>query len=490
MKKYSCFVKVFLIMCLGCVFALLCRNPHALASGAQYISEVSTGIEDEGRDALNESGFIGFTPSIVDGSGRNIWIGYKTTEIKSNAATDIRIKGSSGDFGLEAVKERGKAAVMAIKVVSADTNSVPDFDDVYPLCNNGLVPVKDSSGKVVTYNTINGKCYLALVKSDVWKNYVGDIKVVKENSKKAAITALAELGCEFYVDKNLSSKDSSYVYTGYIRTADEKEAVTDIVGLSRKDIEAEGYELISDIKIRGCYLYISHDEKYGNPLVDIEYIADFESMDITAKQWTDMVMGSAANSSAKSYILESDDYRKMIDSKDKYTINRIYTDEDVDTGLVITSVKNDLDEKQSSKKELIGGVISNAGSAPEEPNEDEMPVDGNVYSEDTGAENAEGTGVDEYVVEEGDIPESDESADGTEGSEGVTSENAEGEGTVEDTRGSAENTEGPVEDTEGVGTVSETGGRLPGIVEIIIFILLVITIPVVTYFIKRRIDRS
>ena len=239
--------------------------------------------------------------------------------------------------------------------------------------------------------------------------------------------------------------------------------------------------------MKGNYIYITRDKNYGNAITDIENINDFKSIEITAKQWTDMVIATGDNASTRSYMIESDDYKAMTDSKDVYVIKSIYSEEDEDTGIVITSLKDELKNKESSKKELIETAIADAGPAKEEEEAEQEEAVPDSQDETGTDENAEGEGSDgtdaedssdQFVVEPS--ADSDEEVGDSESGE---VDNTYNEGDVSTETGE---TEENGENVDGVGTVKEDSGRFPGTVEVIIFIILAISIPVATFLIKRK----
>lgn len=105
-----------------------------------------------------------------------------------------------------------------------------DRDEIIPLLNDGSSPVRTSDGRLANLDQGINNCQLYLVKysgEDV-RPYISDLRIVSGKSKREAVVAAANSGCDFYLDNNLSESDSFSV-VAYQRTSDKNEAVTDFI---------------------------------------------------------------------------------------------------------------------------------------------------------------------------------------------------------------------------------------------------------------------
>ena len=470
--------------------AALMVNFRYTAAAERYISDVTVVKGEDGEDSLIDRGYSVIHPYFLDGEKNQAWIGYKTTPTGTSAITDISADGVSN---IKGVKDGSKSPVMAIYYMSADVNDVSKFTEVMPLANNGAVPARGSDGNIAVFETENGSGYICMISTDVWESYIESVTYASGKTKKVAVKELCKKGCEYYIDANMSDGDT-YTLIGYTRTSDKSKAITDIIGLDPDKAAPEGYEKIaagsSDLKVKKKALYFTTDTKYGNPLVDIDFMKSFKKMELTGKQWTSLVIARGDNEITKPYILENADYKAMAESEDAYMITRAMCDDDTDTGIILTCAKDGLKDKQKAKAKILSVEVKededeDTPDATEDmervqyDNADEVaaPAD----SDNGAVENGGDEGTDENGnVEEGDTVD-DNNDDGTAVDEGQ----ADDAGITDD----SEQADG--EDTEGTGTVISAGsGRMPGMVEMIILIAAIVLIPVVTIFIKRKIDKG
>ena len=469
--------------------ALMINFKNAYAA-ERYISDVTVVKGEDGEESLIDKGYSVIHPYFLDGEKNQAWIGYKTTPTGTSAITDISADGVSN---IKGVKDGSKSPVMAIYYMSADVNDVSKFTEVMPLANNGAVPARGSDGNIAVFETENGSGYICMIRTDVWESYIESVTYASGKTKKVAVKELCKKGCEYYIDANMSDGDT-YTLIGYTRTSDKSKAITDIVGLDPDKAAPEGYEKIaagsSDLKVKKKALYFTTDAKYGNPLVDIDFMEGFKKMELTGKQWSSLVIARGDNEITKPYILENAEYKAMAESEDAYLITKAMCNDDTDTGIILTCAKDGLKDKQKAKAKLPSVEVKE--------DEDEDTPDATEDMERVQYDNADEAaapadsdngavenGGDEGTDENGNVEEGDTVDDNNDDGAAVDEGQADDAGITDD----SEQADG--EDTEGTGTVISAGsGRIPGMVEMIILIAVVILIPVVTIFIKRKIDKG
>ena len=148
--------------------------PAAHAASRLYITDIVLQKGDDAENALVEKGYSVMHPALTDGSGARIMLGYKTSSSEDGAITDVIIsndkdaaakefgdkkvsyqtvsggslKVGSGDNVKTAYLHYTKSAeagnpLMAIHLMSEDTNSVEKFGQVMPL------PTSVSAGQMM-----------------------------------------------------------------------------------------------------------------------------------------------------------------------------------------------------------------------------------------------------------------------------------------------------------------------------------------------------
>ena len=433
----------FLLMLLVMIGAVLAAPITAKAGG--YISDIAVKKGDDGLIALEKSNYQVVAPTLKAGDSY-MWIGYKSTSDKAEAIT-----GLTGDSptSLRGIKSEGKSAIKEIYINA----SKGKFAKVLPLDNLGSVPVVDGAGEPVVFKTRTGSAYINTISDNLFKPYVSQIYIAKASNKKQAVIRLVKDGCQFFVDKGFDGSDGTCIMIGYKRTADEGKAITDIIALSEDVDQPEGYELADKQTISGKKIYVTKDNKYGNPIMDIDAMKGIGSIDIASDELATMIASRGQNQVAKSFLIADSDYKKMVESKTECIITAIGTDDAGDMGIVYSTSKSGYKEKISNRGKLLTKLLKR----------DEPKVE-----ETTSAE------------EENDNEKYDEP-------QARATEQVEETQQVEETNDVEEVTEAPNEDVEGVGTVINEGTSVSK-VEIIVLVLVGIMIPVVTIIIKRKIE--
>ena len=415
---------------------------NSYADEKMFISDITIENGTNGDDSLIKNGYSVIYPAFKDDKDKDFWIGFKKTSDRNEALTDIQV---NSETSLEGIKNTGKSPIISLYFNSSNVEDSKKFEDVMPIPNNGSFPISSQNGIPTIYNTVNGKGYLCLIREEVWKNYISEIIVIKEKNKKEAINRLCQRGCEYYIDNDFSNDNSSSIIIGYSKTNDEKEAIKDIIGLSNTISIPSGYNEVAEDSntISGKKLLVTKDDKYGNPITDIDYIKNFSETKISSKQLTELVSNKGNNRITIPFILNNQNYSQMIQKKESFIISSIICDDDTDTGICLTTQEKGIKEKQKIKKEIIKESIK-------------KPVEA-TKNENTGSEK------DEKII-------SGERAE----SESVSTEGVSTEGVS----------------TEGVGTViTQNPFEFAKETSIVIPFVIAIIIPIITIIIKKKLDK-
>ena len=452
--------KLVMIICLS----LLLLLPNAVASAAEisYISDIT--LERGNSGAAEEFERNGYTLLYPLFTGET-YVGYKTTFSQSGAMTGIAYEGGK----LVGIAGTGRSPVVGVYYLSSG--------DSMPLPNNGGLPVTDKSGKVLELDAGDSVGYLIYMPKDNFKPYISDVKVAKAGSKKAAVEDLIGQGCEYYVDENYSS-DGDVVVLGYSRTDDEKDAVTDIVGLGEEDAAPEGYEQVSGEKIAGHILYKTKDESCGNPLCDIEDFEEAEDTQISSKVLADMRL-SKTDAMSKQYIMAEGEYEKACDSAKTYMLVGMDTSDGEDTGIALITEEDGFENKRVAKRErLMVGAGAASGAGADVEADEEQPAE-EMQTEAPQTEDGE-------QVEQ---PKSDEVADTDKSNFDTPSEDAEAEVVADQT--TEENVEGTDQENSDAqqGTVLRILGGTGATVFFLVLIGISVVIPVGMALYKRHMEK-
>lgn len=380
-------------------------------------------------------------------------------------ATDIVYMGDS----LEGVNEIGAEPISGI-YFSSDKDSLP-------IANNGSTPVLDDERKLVRFTYGDDSGYIMYIYKNSWKPYISDVKIAKAGSKEEAAETLLGEGCSYYIDANYSDA-GGYLMIGYMRTDDESEAITDIIGFKGSGDGADdpgaadimGYDKVSDEKIAGHTLYVSRESAVGNPVCDLDAFGDASGITVTPKMLAGLRL-SRGDAKAKQYIIADAGYRSFIESDEEYVINGVQTSDGADIGISLAAKKAGLNEKNTAKKELLPTFFTAA------------PADGE------GADAAR----DVVTEEETEATTAPEGGEGEKPADiaGMTEFDTQTDETYEDAPMTSDITDEEVEDTEGTeGTVLGVLGGTGATVFFMIILAAAVVIPIAGIFINKKLKKE
>ncbi len=410
----------------------------------------------------------------------------KTDAASLEGATDIVYEGGI----LKGVTRPGSDPI-AGTYFSSDKDSLP-------IPNNGGYPVLDKKGGVVSFTLGDDKGYLMYIGKNNWKPYVSGLKIVRAQSKKEAAESLIKKGCSYYIDKNYSD-GKDYLMIGYMRTEDEGEAITDIIGLGTSEdggnapltADVKGYEKASDEKIAGHVLYVSRDSSIGNPICDLDAFGEASDITVEPKVLANLRL-SRSDVKAKQYITDSDGYKSFIESDEEYIIKGVQTPGKTDIGISLASKKEGLKEKDKKKSVLLSTYFtasSSDGQGGDKGKESDAAEDA---SEDT-AEPVDEKDAQDITDIGGEIDVSPSDEDSGKSSEGTEFDTQTDE-TYENAPMTSDGTGEYKDDTEGMegmeGTILNVLGGTGATVFFVVILGVAVVIPIAAFFINKEIKKD
>ncbi len=271
-----------LISVVLCAAIALCAlAPASFADDGGAVSELALAYGDDGLKTLEENGYtVMGRPLTAD-----VWLGYKrggeavtglvVSKDNGDAVTVNGISyqrtGSLGDAGsLYFTRDEGAGTAVLSLALQSKTEYVDQ--PFLALRNDGTVPMLYADGEPCDLGT-DQTAYLFILKDNVFRPYIKSVTAVSGDDLRSAVNAAAAAGCERYYDPGLSSDDGKTVVIGYVRTADESEAITCIAaGTESPDVRGITFDPAGDTLIAGevpYRLFQTRDRKAGNPIVDL-----------------------------------------------------------------------------------------------------------------------------------------------------------------------------------------------------------------------------
>lgn len=238
--RFACSALALLIVAGSCM----------IGAGAKkaYISEVTIAAGEDALTTLESKGYSVLFQgmNLVTSNGTTVYLGYKkgTTAItdlvvstqQSSTITygNISYKSVSsislneGTDGTPIYLYYTNDSAAGGKITSLDTVSgFTEQDEVVSLRNDGSSPVRMNDGTLANLDKgIDGnELYLLMYRSSEIKQYISDACVVTGSTKSEAINSAASKGCDYYLDKDMSS-GNTVTYIAFQRTSNKNDAIT------------------------------------------------------------------------------------------------------------------------------------------------------------------------------------------------------------------------------------------------------------------------
>lgn len=347
MKKIWCYV----VMMIGLLFSFSAGS-KVFAASAPVVTGLTVETGREATSKLEEQGYeVIYTNFNAGDVEKKVYIGYKRGS--GTAITDLRISekkqdsitvdgisyqkvsgtnlntGSSGDaiylYATTDSKAGGKILDLSSNVYNANGDSQLKG---YALTNDGAVPVRKDNGSAA--NLEQGKsqkyAYLMMVRDGIYQPYIREVHMACESSKRSAISKLASLGCDYYLDAEFPASGDKKMMIGYSRTSQESEAVTAFVELKAKAASAyveEGltingvsYQPVDQEQWNtyGYGIFATRDPEAGMPVQDL-LEGDMDGYVKPMYEWVRGLTLSSNYSLASSYMTNESDYQYALEDE-------------------------------------------------------------------------------------------------------------------------------------------------------------------------------
>ncbi len=238
--RFACSALALLIVVGSCMIGAAAKKA--------YISEITIAAGEDALTTLESKGYSVLFQgmNLVTSNGTTVYLGYKkgTTAItdlvvstqQSSTITygNISYKSVSsislneGTDGTPIYLYYTNDSAAGGKITSLDTVSgFTEQDEVVSLRNDGSSPVRMNDGTLANLDKgIDGnELYLLMYRSSEIKQYISNACVVTGSTKAEAINSAASKGCDYYLDKDMSS-GNTVTYIAFQRTPNKNDAIT------------------------------------------------------------------------------------------------------------------------------------------------------------------------------------------------------------------------------------------------------------------------
>ena len=235
------------------------------AQNTLFISEVTLAAGEAAAEKLEKDGWsVMMTGLNRDVSAdKQVYLAYKTNT--GDAITNVIIAKNAGDSlkdnngisykrASETDADEGVGGGAGCLYYTRDKKAgtpLVGFDilrskeePLYPITNDGAEIVRNEKGAPADLESTEKKSviYLAQIRDGIVSPYIAEIGIVTDTDKWNAVYTACERGYNYYVDGDIDGSDDTYTLLVYKRTADVKQAVTNITAVSVnavKDMEEQ-----------------------------------------------------------------------------------------------------------------------------------------------------------------------------------------------------------------------------------------------------------
>ena len=235
------------------------------AQNTLFISEVTLAAGEAAAEKLEKDGWsVMMTGLNRDVSAdKQVYLAYKTNT--GDAITNVIIANDAGDSmkdnngisykrASETDADEGVGGGAGCLYYTRDKKAgtpLVGFDilrskeePLYPITNDGAEIVRNEKGAPADLESSKKKSviYLAQIRDGIVRPYIAEIGIVTDTDKRNAVYTACERGYNYYVDGDIDGSDDTYTLLVYKRTADVKQAVTNITAVSVnavKDMEKQ-----------------------------------------------------------------------------------------------------------------------------------------------------------------------------------------------------------------------------------------------------------
>ena len=240
------------------------------AQNTLFISEVTLAAGEAAAEKLEKDGWsVMMTGLNRDVSAdKQVYLAYKTNT--GDAITNVIIANDAGDSlkdnngisykrASETDADEGVGGGAGCLYYTRDKKAgtpLVGFDilrskeePLYPITNDGAEIVRNEKGAPADLESSEKKSviYLAQIRDGIVRPYIAEIGIVTDTDKWNAVYTACERGYHYYVEGDIDGSDDTYTLLVYKRTADVKQAVTNITAVSAVAIkEMEKQQIIDE----------------------------------------------------------------------------------------------------------------------------------------------------------------------------------------------------------------------------------------------------
>ena len=286
--------------------------------------------------------------------------------------------------------ERAGAPLVGLDIIRGDT---AEGNVLYPITNDGAEIVRTPSGTPADLENAEntGVVYIAQIRDGIVRPYISEIGVVTDTDKWNAVYTAAERGYNYYIEGDIDDSTSTYTIIAYERTADPKEALTNIAAVSEQTVrsleESGTANSAAAISISGAqyvrvsskpvdaaepyYLYMTKDKAAGNPISMIYAEKPEQTQNFLFGMWANSYFFSPGTTTAYTYCMNEDLYMTLWEDQTVCTkIPVRYLD-----GITRSTVIEPVQQDTSAEPVVTGEPENDTSTDSEQPVETQTEVD-------------------------------------------------------------------------------------------------------------------
>ncbi|MBQ7504784.1 MAG: hypothetical protein IJT79_05640 [Ruminococcus sp.] len=399
MMKQHKYTRVASVL-LAVLLAVVLIAPTTLsvsAANKRFISELRVEAGEEAVAKLEKDGWsvmmVGLNSTADPDS--QVYLAYKTNTgspitgivvasggasctdkdgVSYNRVSDVDVdKGLGGGAGCIYATYDKKAGS---PLVGLDVLRGSNADDkvMYPITNDGAEIVRTPKGTPADLEKASSSdvIYLAQIRDKIVRPYISEIGVVTDSDKWNAVYTACERGFNYYVDGDIDNAKNTYTIIAYDRTADPKDAITNITAVSSKAVKSLENKNVVDKKAKNSnnvsaatvsisdaeyvrvsrksisaknpyYIYRTKDTNAGNPISMLYAEKTKKNQNFLLGTWAKGYFFSQGDTTAYTYSMNEDLYSSLWEDKTVLTMLPVQFLDSVN------SQKNKNTEKESAK---------------------------------------------------------------------------------------------------------------------------------------------
>ena len=237
------------------------RTMSVRAENFQFITDIRLAEGGKGMADLEDDGYsvrvVGLNATTEEDN--QIYVGYKYNDgepitgivVAANAGDSVDVDGityslastvdvdeNNGGGGGCIYTTTDKSAGEPLVGLDILRSGTSKNENLLPITNDGAQIVRrvDGSPADVEVNS-DTTIYLAEIRDGIVKPYISRIALVEAENKESAVYSAAANGFNYYVEGDADTSKDTYTIIAYERTADAKDAITNLVALNADLVE-------------------------------------------------------------------------------------------------------------------------------------------------------------------------------------------------------------------------------------------------------------